>query len=379
MVNRIPPAGNPIYCWEPGPQPTLVNEGEQCLFVNSGTAALATSLALARDVANKPNPEVIMPGYACPDIISAAVHAGITPVLVDLDSERPYMSLKDIHAAINDNTVAITALNFLGIPERTLEIRNIIAGRDITLIEDSAQWYPDSTLPISSHFEGDLVVLSFGKGKPVSLLGGGALLVKNPRFSSHIRPVHPVSSGALDRIKLLATLCAYNCAISHFFYWLLEAMPFIELGATHFKILDTITGLDQSRLSLLSANIERYKNRGINAQKKLQAMLSAHSKQLIDLPAICSSYSGQRLLRYPILLPCATARDKLMTELVKAGTGASPFYPCPLPSIAGVNARVKCPSPLPNSTDFASRLITLPTHSGVTDKHIASLEKALQS
>ena len=172
----------------PAPPPTLAADNEQCFFVQSGTAALAQALIIAKSAFTTDTPEVIVPGYACPDIISAAVYAGITPILVDLEPDRPYMSLSAIENAVTKNTVAIIAINFMGIPERISAIRGSLGDSGIIVIEDSAQWYPDADgeTPISSAYHGDLVVLSFGKGKPLSLMGGGALLIKAAKLAASI-------------------------------------------------------------------------------------------------------------------------------------------------------------------------------------------------
>lgn len=379
MFQRIPPTGNPISWRHPGAPPALVADAQSCLLLNSGTAALAAALILAREATSSPSPEVIMPGYACPDIISAAVHAGVTPVLVDLEPDRPYMSLNEIQGAINENTIAVVALNFLGIPERMTDIRALIDRHNIILIEDSAQWFPDTDTPVSAGFSGDLVVLSFGKGKPVNLLGGGALLIKKTELTRHTKPAPTRELSALSEIKLRAMFPVYNQIISSLAYWLLEALPFINLGATHYKTLDSIWALDDIRRNFLSENIRRYQARSITAQEQIHRIVKGLSDSAVDLPSACPSHAGQRLLRYPLLLPDVATRDKVLNELASAGTGASPFYASALPAIAGVAKLTKSHSTLSHARNFADRLITLPTHSGVTARHIAAFEKTLKT
>ena len=319
-----------------------------------------------------------MPGYACPDIVSAAVHAGVHPVLVDLEPECPYMSLQGIRAAISEHTIAIVALNFLGIPERMRDLRMIADDHNLILIEDSAQWYPDCEAPISTSFDGDLVVLSFGKGKPVSLLGGGALLVKKNTLVDHIHPLANPVASLPSVVKLRAILPIYNCVISPLAYWLLEALPFIELGATRYKALTEIQALDNTRLRLLAENIRRYQALDLTNQQQIQATVGRYNHYLLDLPAVCNSYRGQRLLRYPILLPTATTRNKVLTALTDAGVGASSFYPVTLPQIPGVAELVSSHVPLRHAADFASRLITLPTHQGVDSRHIEVIDATIK-
>ena len=391
MFHRIPPVGNPISWSHPAPPPTLVADNEQCLFVQSGTAALAQALIIAKSAFTTDTPEVIVPGYACPDIISAAVYAGITPILVDLEPDRPYMSLSAIKNAVTKNTVAIIAINFMGIPERITAIRASLGDSGIIVIEDSAQWYPDADgeTPISSAYHGDLVVLSFGKGKPLSLMGGGALLVKEPKLFASVeketfaegKKSH--SSSTLKtklttnlKTKLLYT--AYNVAIANYGYWLLELLPWIKLGETHYEQLDEIRPIDNNRLCLLASNQKQYQNRQTTAQKALEDMLTSTQQKLMALPNQCETYQGQRLLRCPVLLPSSEARDKALTSMQKTGCGASLLYPTILSNIEGAREHIKQPSPLPNATNFASRLITLPTHNAVSNHHITAIQKALQ-
>ncbi len=377
MFHRIAPVGNPISWRHSSPPPTLVAREERCLLLNSGTAALAAALEIASEYANLPKPEVIMPGYACPDIISAAVFAGLTPVLVDITPQHPYMSLQEISAVINHNTVAILALNFLGIPERIENIRQLIGEKKIVLIEDSAQWFPD-TNPVSSSFSTDMVVLSFGKGKPVSLPGGGALLIRNSELNNHIKTYSSEKLSFFDRLKLRAIPPLYNCLISPLLYWLLESMPGSKLGETHYDVLDDISTMNSIQGKHLAENIRRYQQRDQTTQLAIKEVLDTFPEKVYDLPSHCNSYNGQRLLRYPVLLPTAASRETVLAELINAGAGASPFYPSVLPSITGVAEHVVCHSALPHATDFAARLITLPTHTNVTNRHIFALKSALK-
>ena len=387
MFHRIPPVGNPISWSHPAPPPKLAADNEQCFFVQSGTAALAQALIIAKSAFTTDTPEVIVPGYACPDIISAAVYAGITPILVDLEPDRPYMSLSAIENAVTENTVAIIAINFMGIPERIAAIRASLGDSGIIVIEDSAQWYPDADggTPISNCYQGDLVVLSFGKGKPLSLMGGGALLVKAAKLPASIekepfaerKKNHP-SSAPTTNLKTRLLYTAYNVAISNYGYWLLELLPWIKLGETHYEQLDEIRPIDNNRLYLLASNKKQYQDQQTKAQKDLGDMLTSTQQKLMALPNQCETYQGQRLLRYPILLPCSEARDKALTSMQKTGCGASRLYPAILSNIEGAREHIKQPSPLPNATNFASRLITLPTHNAVKNHHITAIQKALQ-
>ena len=121
MFYQLPPAGNRL-CLSGAGKDESGHENAfspyMPVFYQSGTASLAAAIGAA--IRNKPTekPEVILPAYGCPDLVSAAVFAGAKPVLVDLENDRPWMNLEQLSASINSNTVAVVAVDLLGIPER---------------------------------------------------------------------------------------------------------------------------------------------------------------------------------------------------------------------------------------------------------------------
>ena len=62
-------------------------------FFVSGTAALAAACEMAVQDSAIDNPEIIIPAYTCPDVVSAVEKAGAIPVIVDLEINSPQMSL----------------------------------------------------------------------------------------------------------------------------------------------------------------------------------------------------------------------------------------------------------------------------------------------
>ena len=92
MFYQLPPVGNRLCLNtinDASVQPFLTLAASR--FYQSGTAALAAAISAAKLLKNKNYPEVILPAYACPDLVSAAVFAGVKPVLVDLEAERPWL------------------------------------------------------------------------------------------------------------------------------------------------------------------------------------------------------------------------------------------------------------------------------------------------
>jgi dTDP-4-amino-4,6-dideoxygalactose transaminase len=345
--------------------------------VQSGTAALALALMAAQ--ALRPEvaaPEVVLPGYACPDLVAAAEHAGLRARLADIGADDPGYCLASLEAVIGPDTVAVVAVNFLGIGERLDELRTLTADRGIALVEDDAQWFPEP--PAAPGLRGDLVCLSFGRGKPVSLLGGGLLLVREalseqlgdwPR--SCLRAAAPVSAPSLR-----AKMALYNMLLRPQLYALLSRNPLLKLGVTRFKPLAAIAPIDPVRTRLLSANVHRHLQRARDNEARARALLADHPA-LLDLPLQMASRT-RRLLRYPLLCRDDATRDRLWERLRAEGLGATAMYQRTLPLIEGVDGRVAA-GPLPGAESFARRLLTLPLHDGVGERHWQRMGEVLRA
>ena len=129
----LAPAGNPIKF---GLKPRLkpVFNGYTAVWCNSGTAALALSILLAKRLKPVPQSDVIIPAYACPYLVSACAFAGFKFSLFDLDQNNTAYSLDYLKSVINEHTIAIIAINFLGIQERLQELKNLTKSINITLM-----------------------------------------------------------------------------------------------------------------------------------------------------------------------------------------------------------------------------------------------------
>ncbi len=383
MFYQLPPVGNPV-CLNINRDtattlPSFLSP-QQATFYDSGTSALAAAIKAAVGTASKLKnievAEVLMPAYACPDLISAAIFAGVKPVLVDLEEDRPWLNLSKLDAASTNNTVAIIAVNLFGISERWAQLRELAKEKNLVLIEDSAQYFPGKMEDQS--WQGDLTVLSFGRGKPVSLLGGGAVVGNNKEMLTLLPKSQFISVSKVDRLKFGVKAKLYNAMISPFSYWLPQALPFLHLGETRYHALDEIKMMDQQRFDLLATNIRCYQDdiQADSRNEMIGVMLGLH-EVITNLPQICNVSFSRRLLRYPILLDI-DCRDRVYQSLKRAGLGASLMYPTSLPKVAGLSHLLNDRRHFPNAEAFARRLITLPTHSRIGKKDIDKMSAILE-
>ncbi|HCS64608.1 MAG TPA: hypothetical protein DIW64_11315 [Cellvibrio sp.] len=357
----LPPVGHTISLQVCAENPLRDFFGINQYWVDSGTSALALALLDAKaQFPHVHQPRAIIPGYCCPDLVAACVYAGIEPVAVDISVNDPAYDCAQLRAQLDDRVVAIIAVNFLGVAEQLAELRGLIAslGLRTRLIEDNAQWFP--TQKNEAIFESDYVVFSFGRGKPLSLLGGGLLLAAAP-LSSHVQQqIAPSPSvSALLPLKIRA----YNWLLQPQLYLLLNRNPLLHLGQTKYVALEKIAALDHFRVSLLSENFHRYTKRSTDIVDVYTAAVAVNGLQRM---ASLESARARRLLRYPLLCASAAGRDKLLARLQKEGLGATPMYPAAIDAISGVEGRVSVPAALDNARHFAQCFISLPTHAGVT-------------
>ena len=387
MFYQLPPAGNKIAL--------SVNQfsflpsyllSKQAFFYQSGTAALAAAILAAKKQNNKrqndkQQAEVILPAYGCPDLVSAAIYAGIKPVLVDLETNRPWYDLAMLEQAVTKNTVAIVGVNLFGLAERWRQLRKLADQNNIVLIEDSAQYFPGSDE--QPDWQGDLVVFSFGRGKPVCLLGGGAVYCQQAKFIKLLPEVEYQTENVKQQLVFNLKVKAYNGLLSPHLYWLPLSLPFLHLGETRYHVLTDIEMMSATRLNLLATNIEHYQDDSdVKERYEHYFALFNEVEAVKNLPQLCQqgqNSSYRRLLRYPILLE-PKQRVRIFSALLDAGLGASLMYPASMPVIPGLKEFFsdKSESHYPNASAFAQQVLTLPMHANISNKTIEQIGTILK-
>jgi dTDP-4-amino-4,6-dideoxygalactose transaminase len=354
-LSSLAPTGNPIVCHASDERYQELFPKHRLIWVDSGTSALAWSLLhiKAQRGAELARPKVIVPGYCCPDLLAAALFAGYDPVIVDIDVSDPSYCIKQLQEAITAEVIAIIAINFLGVKERLAELSAVAIKAGIAIIEDNAQWFPDDA--DEAQLTGDYVTFSFGRGKAISLLGGGLVAVKN----SEVADVPKLAESVSDRFWFLKVQLYHLLTNRYFYYWL-EKVTFLGLGSTVFHPLTEISALSDKRKGAVWRNVVEYSNRSReNESLYLQGLINN------QMGAVLASARRGRLLRFPYLFRDQETRDKAYEALKQQGLGGSKMYGEVLYQIDGVASLGLTFPILPNAKNFAKRFLTLPTHQGV--------------
>ncbi len=144
--------------------------------VASGTDALILALR-ALDIG--PGDEVIIPAYTFFATISAIMHVGAIPILVDIEPKTYCIDVDHVQSRITPNTRAIIPVHLYGHPANLTALREITLDRNIKLIEDNAQAFGADHHGSKTGAIGDIGCLSFFPSKNLGGYGDGGMVVTN--------------------------------------------------------------------------------------------------------------------------------------------------------------------------------------------------------
>jgi dTDP-4-amino-4,6-dideoxygalactose transaminase len=327
----------------------------------SGTAALAQAMANCASRASTGNPEVIIPAYGCPDLVAACVYARVYPRLTDVSACHWSYDPESLDASLSPDTVAIVTVNLLGLGDGSAQLTRLCKDKQISLIQDSAQYLPRQ----SGGWPGDYVVLSFGRGKPLNLLRGGALTsLPGDGESVTIGPVDRTTRARL--LSSRAAAVAFNVLTRPAIYGVLSALPGTGLGDVIYKPLANRARLPESAWGQVATAFELYRQEASYRRDIWAAALEEWSRLGVVALGSPDSPLPAEPLRLALLAPDRGARDELVNDFNRNGLGASRFYGSDLTGVAGIPEMVKRQGPFPNARALADRFFTLPTHDSVT-------------
>ena len=168
--------------------------------VNSCTAGLHLScLALGLTVGD----EVIVPAMTFCATVNAIIHAGATPVLVDIEPDTLNMDPQEVRRKITPRTRAIVPVHFAGRACNMNELVSLARDHGLQLIEDCAHAIETEYHGHKAGTMGDCGVLSFYSTKNIVTGEGGMVLTNNAALAARIKrlALHGMSQDAWNRFS----------------------------------------------------------------------------------------------------------------------------------------------------------------------------------
>jgi|TARA_B110000027_G_scaffold93468_1_gene98736 dTDP-4-amino-4,6-dideoxygalactose transaminase len=150
-----------------------------------GCANGTDALILALESLNLPkNSEIILPAMTWCSTLFAVIRANLKPVLVDIKDKNPTICPYDLKKKITNKTKAIILVHLYGDCCDLKEIKKIIKGKKIFIIEDAAQAHGgydvNSMKKVGSL--GDLACFSFYPGKNLGAYGDAGFITTNNKI-----------------------------------------------------------------------------------------------------------------------------------------------------------------------------------------------------
>ena len=170
-----------------------------------------TALNIAIKTVARRGSKVVITSMTCYAVIQAIKTAGCVPVFADIDKKTLHFGAKELEKAIEGekDVQAVIVQNNLGIPVDIEAIEEVAKRHKLSIIEDLAHCagvrYPDGR---EAGTVGRVTVLSFGKGKSIDAVTGGAVVLTDQLDSPVKQPLEPPKFKDNFRARIYPLLCA---------------------------------------------------------------------------------------------------------------------------------------------------------------------------
>jgi dTDP-4-amino-4,6-dideoxygalactose transaminase len=279
-------------------------DGSLAAGVNSCTAALHVAMVAAGLDAGA---EVITTPMTFCATVNAIIHAGLTPVLADVDPVTQCIDPRAIEAAITPRTQAIIPVHFAGRPCDMDAIMAIARKHGLVVIEDCAHAIETEYRGRKAGTFGDFGCFSFYATKNVATGEGGMILARDPERVARARilALHGMSKDAWHR--------------------------FSDQGYKHYDVVEA--GFKYNMMDLQAAigihqlaKVERHWQRRLEIWN---GYLEAFADLPVDLPAPFEPDTRHALHLFIIGVDetrCSLDRDDLIVRLHASGVGTGVHY-----------------------------------------------------
>jgi perosamine synthetase len=316
---------------------------KHAVAVNSGTSALEIILR-ALDVEGK---DVLVPTNTFFATAAAVVHAGGTPVLVEMDPESFGVRPEDIEGKITSKTAGLIVVHIGGIVSRRIKgLQELCREKGIWLVEDAAHAHGSSHEGVKAGAFGIAGSFSFYPTKVMTSAEGGMIVTNDDRIAEEARIYR--DQGKASFTQNAHVRMGYNWRMSE---------PHAIIGLKHLERLPSMISDRQKIASIYDEGLKGLRN------------ISALS---VPEGGVCNYY------KYIAVLKEKRDRKELKTLLREKYTVSlsGEVYEEPLHK-QPVFARYVS-GHLPVSEDYCARHVCLPMFSGMQEDEAHWVLKALK-
>ena len=326
-----------------------------CISTFSGRTALYVLLK-AYDL--KKNDEIAMPAYMCETVSELLYNMGLKIKFIDVENNSYNISVDDLSEKVTKHTKAILAVHMFGYPCNISGIKEIADDCGSILIEDAAQSMGAEYHGKKVGAIGDAGFFSFGRGKPITTINGGAIVTNDTQISNNCNKIADTFAKAdlLNKVAIITKLTMYSSIRNRTVYGIFNKIARssalrgeINISQVERKYtnLQALIGLKQLKI-LDDFNTIRRRNAEL-LKKELDILDGVETLQVSN--GIAPSF-----LRFPIMVS-EKIRNELMYKLKLQGIDTSVVYPATLPSLCHTLS-----DEFHNANEMVKTTIALPVH-----------------
>ena len=307
-----------------------------CVGVASGTAALTIMLQAAGIGRGD---EVIVPAHTFIASALAVLHAGATPVCVEVERGSGLLDPAAVRAAVGPSTAAILAVHLYGQVCAMDELQELADQNSLALFEDAAQAHGASYRGRRAGGLGRAAAFSFYPSKNLGAMGdGGAICTNDVELASRARQLRDLGRD--------------------------------QAGA------HTVLGRNE-RLDGLQAAILRTKLQYLDDWIAARRALAADYRSYLDDRVELLSESSISPCTYHLFPIKVSDREALGNELADRGVATGVHYPTSVPDHQSLMGRSLAPDPVPVARDWAARELSLPIFPGMSHQELEHVAVAV--
>lgn len=327
------------------------------VLCGSGTQALQLAIGSALEATG--SRQVALPGFCCYDVAAAAIGADARVALYDIDPATLSPDLESLERVLRSGTRVVVVAHLYGTPVDWDAVVALADRYEAAVIEDAAQGQGGAWRGRPLGSLGDCSVLSFGRGKGWTGGGGGALLLRDAAAPGLLAPARPGGGIAL---KSVAQWLLGRPAI----YGIPSSIPQLGLGETRYHAPTPPAGIARFSAALALASREDSRNEAA-ARRINGAALEARLRGAEGCRLVLAVEGGAPgYLRLPVRIRGGIDAFSSPEEALRVGIGRS--YPTTLRELPELCDRlVERDGALPGAETLVSELVTLPTHSRLSE------------
>jgi dTDP-4-amino-4,6-dideoxygalactose transaminase len=283
-----------------------------------------------------PGDEVIVPAFTYVSTAVVAVYVGATPVFADIDPRTLTISAATVERVLSPRTRAVMAVHYAGPAVDFGGVRELVAGRGVTVIEDAAHAFGSRQGGRLAGADAEFAAFSFAPTKQIASSNGGLLLFKDKDRRAEL--------GQLAFLGLAADTYSRTVAQG------VSPTQHVARIGHKYKIDDVAAAIAYAGVEELDAIVA---HRAALAHRYYQALEGAPG---VEMPARGGNDTVSWYVM-PIRVP-AVKRDGLRARLGAAGIDSTVHYP----SLRDQPAFRDFPGEAEVAARESARIVSLPLH-----------------